>query len=542
MVRLYRFGQRHLAAVIVLAALALRFHALSFGLPALNDPDELMFELGAVRMLRSGTFNPGWFGHPATTTMYALAVIDVAVFGISWLAGSVAGPAAFAQAIWVDPGLVVLPGRAMIALCGAFTVALTARLGERLFDRRTGLAAAALLAIDPVHVLWSQVIRSDIMATMFLMLALIATLEVCRRGKIQDTLLASLWVGLAVATKWPFAAAGLAMAGAVMLRAAKNRSQRAYELRRFVLFGVAAVVVLVLSSPYLLIDYPTVARNLAGTVEPYHLGATGGSPWWNFGWYVVHPLCDGLGLVGLALALVGLALCAWHSEARAVLGAPALGFLVMLLAQKTVWDRWALPLLPILAIAAARGAVWLVRRLASNRDHGSQIAVSIALAIAVGGPLVITDIAQARERLNDTRQQASRWVIGHIAPGRSVLLEHFGFDLVAQPNPFRFPVGAAGCLDALSLLKGKVAYSTIDKLRQARSNIDIGTVAADKLATCRADYVITTQLDRYYAERQRFPVEYAQYRRLLTGARQVAVFRPRPGEIGGPVTRIYRLN
>src|SRR4051812_3116690 len=106
---------RYIPAAILLVALYLRLHGIGFGLPALNDPDELMFELGAIRMLRSGTLNPGWFGHPATTTMYILALIDVGVFAFAWLTGWVAGPTGFADAIWVNPGLIVVPGRVMIA-------------------------------------------------------------------------------------------------------------------------------------------------------------------------------------------------------------------------------------------------------------------------------------------------------------------------------------------------------------------------------------------------------------------------------------------
>jgi hypothetical protein len=213
-----------------------------------------------------------------------------------------------------------------------------------------------------------------------------------------------------------------------------------------------------------------------------------------------------------------------------------------MLFQKIVWDRWALPLLPIFTIVAAWGAIWLIDRLTLNRAMGWRIFAPLALAIATAAPLVVADLAQGRERLNDTRQQASRWAEAHIPPGNSVLLEHFAFDLLRQPDTLMFPVGAAGCLDARLLLKGKIAYSTIERLRQGRSNVDVGTVAHDKLETCRTDYVITTQLDRYAAERQRFPAEYAQYRTLLAGARQVAVFAPEPGRVGGWTTRIFKLD
>ena len=60
---------RWLAPFAVMAlALALRLHGLRSGLPAINDPDELMFQLGALKMLSGKTLNPGWFGHPALIT------------------------------------------------------------------------------------------------------------------------------------------------------------------------------------------------------------------------------------------------------------------------------------------------------------------------------------------------------------------------------------------------------------------------------------------------------------------------------------------
>ncbi|RYE51272.1 MAG: hypothetical protein EOP18_12365, partial [Rhizobiaceae bacterium] len=81
--RRHSLGLSKAAAIgtILAIALAFRLYSVAFGLPALNDPDELTFELGAIKMLSGPTLNPGWFGHPATTTMYVLAVLTIAIFG-----------------------------------------------------------------------------------------------------------------------------------------------------------------------------------------------------------------------------------------------------------------------------------------------------------------------------------------------------------------------------------------------------------------------------------------------------------------------------
>ena len=75
-------GARYSAlAIILLVALAWRLHNIGFGLPSLYDPDEPIFMIKALELLTNGTLNPKWFGHPGSTTIYLLALIDAAVVG-----------------------------------------------------------------------------------------------------------------------------------------------------------------------------------------------------------------------------------------------------------------------------------------------------------------------------------------------------------------------------------------------------------------------------------------------------------------------------
>ena len=162
--------------------------------------------------------------------------------------------------------------------------------------------------------------------------------------------------------------------------------------------------------------------------------------------------------------------------------------------------------------------------------------------IATIAPLVFHSLADGRERMNDTRQQASRWLITHVQPGKVVLIEHFGFDLIKAPYRFLWPVGDAGCVDPLGLIRDKASYQTIEEQRGARANIDYGTVASDKLASCKADYAIITHYDRYAAERALFPQEYANYKNLIDSGKTVAIFRPKFGESGGWVVRVLKFS
>jgi 4-amino-4-deoxy-L-arabinose transferase-like glycosyltransferase len=76
-------------------------------------------------------------------------------------------------------------GRWLAAAAGIATIPLVAVLGQRMFDRRTGVWAAFLLAISPLHVWYS---REGRMYALYVLLAVLSTLaveRVVRRGGLR---------------------------------------------------------------------------------------------------------------------------------------------------------------------------------------------------------------------------------------------------------------------------------------------------------------------------------------------------------------------
>ena len=526
--------------VILLAALAMRLATIGFGLPALNDPDELMFEMGAIRMLTGPTLNPGWFGHPATTTIYLLALTNILVFAGGWLTGRFATPADFAQAVYTDPSWVILPGRITMTLFAIATLWLTARLATRFFGKRAGLVAALLLAFNPVHIAWSQIIRSDVMACAFMLLCLTAASDIAARGRWRDHVLAALWLALAIATKWPFALSAIGIAAGTWLVVRSGRLTMRQGLVRLVATGAMAVGFLLAISPYLLLAYPTVIANLRGEGQLQHLGSTGGSFAVNLWWYASGPILSGFSLFGLLFVVIGWIRLPQHRTAFAILTPVAIGFLIVLCSQRLIWERWALPLMVIGAIVAAHGFMVVVAWSGRHAGGWSRMTAAglLALALATLGQRAWAD---GRARTNDTRQIAAQWARQHIPSGSTVLIEHFAFDLLGQPWRFLFPMGDAGCVDAGAMLQGRIRYSTIERARRGRSNIDYGTVLPGMRGTCRADFAILTQAGRYHAERSVFPREDAAYRDLARQGVILQEIRPVRGEIGGPEVTILRL-
>ena len=528
--------KRMAMAFILLIALALRLWPINFGLPALNDPDELMFELGAVQMLRTHSLDPGWFGHPAATTMYLLALVDIAVFLVGHALGWFATPAAFVSRLYMNPGWVILPGRIVMVLFGVWTVALTGRLAGRIAGDEAKWAAALLLALSPVHIAWSQVVRSDIVGCAFLVLTVLSALDVMD-GKPRE-FRAALWCALAIASKWPFAIGGLAVIAALGWRWKTCRMPLTKAIRNSLIFVTLVPALLVIIAPYLLIDHATVLRDIGGEAQMRHLGATGGGPLSNAWWYVSGPLATAFGPIGLMLCVVGAWTLRRNTKARVLLWPLISVFFTVIICQYLVWERWILPLLPLLAVFGGVSIVGACR-IAALRI-GAVPATGLVL-FGVCLPLLLTDAGAARARANNTAQQASAWAINHIPPGSTILVEHFGFDLLARPWHLLFPFGEIGCVDPRRALDGKIDHHTIAGGRGARANIDYGTVGANRRFTCAADYAILTQFDRYSAEQKNFPKEYVAYLQLIKRGHIVANFYPKEGISSGRTVHIIKF-
>jgi hypothetical protein len=497
-----------LLVAILLIAAALRLWHLDFGLPALNDPDEPVFIMTALDMLREGRLNPGWFGHPATLLFYLLALVIVGVAALGELLGRWSGSEAFVAAVFADPGILVLPMRGMGVAFGLASVWLTWRLGRRVAGPGVGLAAALLLACNTVHVELSQLIRTDMLATALMGWSMLHALSAAENDRRRHHVWAGIAAGLACAAKWPAVLVLAAPAAAILWRARSD----ARALRLLPVAPLVAVVTLLLVSPYLLLDYPTVLRDLTAEARPVHPGATGYGFLGNLGWYLRYPLAGSFGWAGLALIVLGaFGICRRRTAAAVVLLPMGAAIVLALSSQALVWERWIVPVLPIAAILAAIGLATLVRRLPLRWQAWAGGGAVIALAGCMAG----VTVAQLGRRADDPRQAATAWVRAHVPAGRTILVEHAAFDLLQYRGSLLFPLGNAGCVDVRSALNKRPSYRRVNGLRQGSAIVDLGHIDVHQLSTCDADVVVLSNFARYMQEPARFPRELSVYQQML---------------------------
>lgn len=518
---------------------ALRVYGIDFGLPFLYNVDEPDFVNRAFNLLSNKSLNPHWFGHPGTVTIYCLAVLFSVYSAVAVAVGHFADFAAVRAVVRLDPSEFYLAGRLMIAAFGLGVVYLTFELAKRISSREVGYFAALLVAIAPLSVDLSRLIRTDIQVTFFILLVLLCCLRIVERGQARDYIAAGLSLGIAVATKYPAVIGCLPVILAAML-ATKNRDESARS--SFVLLliaGAASVTGAFLASPFLFIDIRTVLHDVAGEGRAEHLSATSEGFLSSLYWYVSEVLVANFTLAGLLLALIGATTLLRNRDRSGAL--LLLGFIVPFwLFVSTLnlrWERWFMPVIPVIAIFCASGFVWLLEYLRKFPDviaRSAQATVLLGL-LGISSVLIHADYVHAAELARgDTRTEAGKWILANVSKDSVLLMER---------NTPQLPK------DTYVILRpkaGRIEESpsvAVSRSRFHRVDGAIGSLrSVEEVRNSAAEYVvISNEYDRRLAEKERYAAELPIYEDLFEHARLVHVSTPVRGRMSGPIIRVFKL-
>jgi hypothetical protein len=402
-------------AALFVAALVLRLIGIRAGLPYVYNADENAHFVPLAIGMFGHSLNPGYFVNPPGFTY----VIHLA-FGVWWGFDR----AAIGNAFAADPTTAFTIARLLSALLGAASVSLLAVAGARLFDRRTGVVAAVVLAVAFLPVSYGHLALNDVPALAPLCLALVGVAGVLRRGRLLDFALAGVGLGLAAAVKYTggivllplLAAAGLAPVG------------RGVQVRGLALAGGLAIVGFLVANPYALLD---IHAFHGGLVKQSDTAGDGGGKLGltesNGFLYYLGTTTWGLGWLPALAALGGAVAMALRDRRAAIVLVPApVLFLLFMGTQDRFFARWLLPIYPLLCLLAAWAAVRGVAKLAGRvRPRWRTALWPAAVAgglLAVQGLVysVHNDVVLARP---DTRQIARDWLVAHVPAGSRIVVE-----------------------------------------------------------------------------------------------------------------------
>jgi hypothetical protein len=399
------------AVGVVLAGLALRVWGLDHGLPFVYNADENAHFVPRAIGMFGHSYNPGYFINPPAFTYLIHAVLF-----LRWGGREVVG-----EAFAVDPGDVFILARALAALLGAAAVAGLLWAGTRLFDRRAGLVAAALLAVAFLPVHYSHLALNDVPTLAPLCLALAGVGGVLARGRALDYALAGAGIGLACATKYTGGIVLLSLLAAAAVAPAQSPARR---LGGLALAAAVALVAFVVANPYALLDYEAFRDGLdEQSAASNDGGGKLGLIHENGVLYYLGTLTWGLGWLPLLATVGGAGLLAVRDWRRAVvLVPPILLFVLFMGSQDRFFARWLLPVYPLLCLLAAYGALSAVSALTAKRLSPAWAAGIAGVALCAQGLVfsVHNDVVLARD---DTRQLARDWMVANVPEGAKVVIE-----------------------------------------------------------------------------------------------------------------------
>ena len=495
-----------LFAILGLGA-TLRLWTIGDGLPYLPSVDEPVIFNRVAEMMKTGDLHPHVWDYGGL-----IFYVHLAIAWVRFAAGSLTGSMPpLAQVAASD---FYLWGRIATALVGTATIYVVYRAASR-WGLAVGFLAAAAVAVHPQLIREAHFGLTDTPLVFCVALTLLLSLRASESGTYAAYVWAGVAAGLATGIKYPGGLAGLMPLAAMFTTVPARR----WLGTAASMFGGAAVTFL-LVAPYTLIDFQGFVAGIKNLQEYYNEPSTFSlvadvyrkhiQSW--FTW--PGKLSRDYGLPALLVTMLGLVAIATGIRARegraraAILLVFPIAYFVFIANQSLLYGRYAMPILPVVAIGLAAGMVRIHDVVARRAAVAAPIARAALFLLFVPPLLTAVSFNRDREPVG-TMEQMTAWMDRTIQPDELVLMER-RFISVSFPER-RF------------------------KLREVTRLIDD---PLDKHRSDGAVYLIWVNWDQddLFKDPAAFASQIAAYNALLRGTELVQEFTT-----GNPVVRILRV-
>jgi 4-amino-4-deoxy-L-arabinose transferase-like glycosyltransferase len=474
--------------LVLCLALALRLWGSYFDLPYVYHPDEPVTINVAVRMLQNGELNPHFF-HWGTAYFYLVAAAYVPYF----LGGLALGrfhsrlDLATIKSYGLGMGYIPLPAEVWLArlvsiALGVGTIWLVYLIGRRLYNRKAGVLAAALLAVSPPHVAQSHFARPDVAMTFFLCLSILYAIRWLEEGRRGDSVWAGFWGGVAVATKYNAGALVLSVVGATQLL---RYGWQAWRKPDLLWAGCGAAIGFVLGAPSTIIATQEFWEGLTFAVRYYsggHAGMEGDPLLWYLRFLANQGLWSLLAIGGIAWGL------GRRNRVAMLLSVVTLVYFGLICTYTVRNGRTILPLFPLMSALGGAVLMWVGERLNQVRRFARPIRAlsSIVLLVTFASPLAEVIAIDRNLTQQSTQTLAREWIIAHIPAATHISGENY--TAILHPTEY------------------KTAYLANATDRSRAWYCEQGT-----------EYVMMSEMahGRFFVDPDRYPTQVQDYERLM---------------------------
>ncbi len=447
---------------VLLLALTLRVWGITWGLPSATHyfsyhPDEsVVLETSSLTMnVFAGRLLPHYYDY-GSLQFYLVCFANTlaALFG-----GVDIVPKNFD--VWYPQwAKMYLIGRGLTVGMGVGTVWATYAVGARVWSNRAGLVAALILAIMPLHVQHSHFLTVDVPATFWVMLSLLWSVRLATDDPkpTKAALLAGVFAGFAAATKYNMALVILPLLAACFTsspsRFGRGAACAGVGLLSLVLAFFAACPGALLEDDLFLKGVRFEAAHVQNGDDPTFRDTGSG-----FVYHITHNLDAGMGLPLLLLALVSVGYALYRRQrGDGLLAAFALPYYILISLAAVRYARYAIPLLPILALWAGRMLADGLRKAQPVFELTAGVAGIVLLATFVNGVSLVSVMAG-----RDTRDQALDWLAVHAPPPSKIAFPVQPWFGTAPVSPyFTLPRPGAWQVVTPPDVKARIFYSGKD--------------------------------------------------------------------------------
>ncbi|MBI1315088.1 phospholipid carrier-dependent glycosyltransferase [bacterium] len=330
-------------------------------------------------------------------------------------------------------------------LLGTAAVCLTFVLGQRLFDRMTGLIAAALLAVSTSHVMNSPLCTLDVPMSFLLVASFLLTDRAFASGRPLHFAQAAVVAGLLCGTKLTgffFLAVPFAMLGIEWWESRSDQSTGREPIswlfrNLVVIFLPVAGLVFAVSTPHVVLSFGEYLEFMQRQKLQWYdrsaptIAETGAA------WF--HGASDTIGPIGTLYVVVLICVADWTKERRRLLW-PTVLFVVgyFLFWRNYLPARFVAFVAPLLCVLAAPGVIAISRQMGQGDKSFERRTFGFIIFLLLGPPVWQTG-AETLARWNDPRTESARFIHDEIPAGTSIGMATDSTEYTWRHHQWRYP-------------------------------------------------------------------------------------------------------